>query len=107
MQATASSAMTSPHSSHNMPNTRSVSPAGIRSNQPLPAPMPNRPPEAAADMVPGLLITGAGGRLPSVAPRGEAAQNIGLELYDDPRAKGRAAADEGQSCGVPRSGDRQ
>ena len=36
-----------------------------------------------------------------MAPRGEAAQNIGLELYDDPRAKGRAAADEGQSCGVP------
>ena len=36
-----------------------------------------------------------------MAPRGEAAQNVGFELYDDPRAKGRAAADEGQSCGVP------
>ena len=51
MAPTAKKAMTSPHSSQSIPNTRSVSAAGTRWSQPFPAPMPKRPPEAAADMV--------------------------------------------------------
>ena len=51
MQATDSTAMMSPHSSHSMPNTRSVSAADTRWSHPSPGPTPMRPPEAAADMV--------------------------------------------------------
>ena len=50
MDSTASTAMSRPHSSHSIPNTGSVSAAGMFCSQPLPAPMPTRPPEAAADM---------------------------------------------------------
>ena len=50
IETTASRAMSRPHSSHSMPNTRSVSAAGTVCSQPSPAPTPTRPPEAAADM---------------------------------------------------------
>ena len=51
MDSTASRAMISPHSSHSMPNTRSVSPAPYGVEPALAGAHPTRPPEAAADMV--------------------------------------------------------
>ena len=57
----------------------------------------------------GLLVAGGGGGLPSVAPGGEAAEDIGLELQNDARSEHSAAADQRQ-CGEipgPHIGDHQ
>ena len=51
IESTASTAMMSPHSSIKIPKTISVSAAGRVSSQPLPAPVPTRPPLAAAESV--------------------------------------------------------
>ena len=50
-RTTANTAIISPHSSHSIPKTRSVSAADTRWSHPSPGPTPMRPPEAAADMV--------------------------------------------------------